>query len=129
MEEMKEEIGNNQKGFISLNIQKEKADCYINIRLTSEQKKLLNEYSEKNNMTMTNYILSRTLFSNENMNSVFNKDECLAYLNTQKAEKKADVNLFIRLTKTQKTALTHNASVAGITITDFILSTTLFSRG
>lgn len=123
------ENGLNTDDFIRINIFKEKADCRMNIRLTKNQKKQLIKNVEERGISLTNYILSKTLFSDEENSSVFNKTEVIEKLNKkrdeQKCDEKAVEHVFFKLTKTQKSALAHNAGIAGMTITEFILTTTL----
>lgn len=123
------ENGLNTNDFIRINIFKEKSDCFMTIRLSENQKKQMIQNAEKEGISLTSYILSKTLFSDEEDNSDFNKNEVIEKLNKkreeQKCNEKAAENIYIKITKTQKSALAHNAGIAGMTMTEFILTTTL----
>lgn len=51
--------------FITLNVDKEIADCNLNIRLTKSQKEVLMNNAAVAGMSITKFILTRTLFSEE----------------------------------------------------------------
>lgn len=123
------ENGMNTDDFIRINIFKEKSECVMSIRLSENQKKQLMMNAEQKGISVTSYILSKTLFSDEEDNSAFNKNEIIEKLNKkreeQKCSDKAVENIYFKITKTQKAALAHNAGVAGMTMTEFILTVTL----